>query len=119
MNCETCGASADFLHIHHVLPKTLGGIDENTNLVHVCEACHSLLHQRDMTGHTSLVRKGLRRAKQRGTTLGQPPKLSLDEQKAACIMVESGQSKHSVAEYFGVSSRTVRRIYKRYRERKN
>lgn len=28
------------LHLHHIIPKTLGGTDDYDNLLTVCESCH-------------------------------------------------------------------------------
>jgi 5-methylcytosine-specific restriction endonuclease McrA len=31
-------------HIHHILPKSLGGKDDEENLVPLCMECHELIH---------------------------------------------------------------------------
>lgn len=41
--CVKCG-SKEFLHIHHLIPRSKGGSDEPSNLVTLCEKCHSGIH---------------------------------------------------------------------------
>lgn len=47
--CSLCGwfyegVSCD---LHHIVPRSSGGSDENTNLTYICPNCHRLVH----TGH--------------------------------------------------------------------
>ncbi|MFV8451293.1 HNH endonuclease [Vibrio campbellii] len=42
-NCAVCD-TAESLEIHHVVPVSKGGTDDETNLLTVCPACHGLLH---------------------------------------------------------------------------
>ena len=41
--CGNCGGSED-LHIHHIIPLSLGGSNEMGNLRTLCRSCHARLH---------------------------------------------------------------------------
>ena len=41
--CLFCGANED-LHKHHIIPKSLGGINQRHNLTILCRNCHQKLH---------------------------------------------------------------------------
>jgi hypothetical protein len=41
--CQLCGKKGE-LFVHHVLPLTLGGGNEDLNLITVCRQCHKQLH---------------------------------------------------------------------------
>lgn len=68
--CPCCHTEVDTLHRHHILPKVLGGVDDESNTVNCCEDCHGKIHGRDMMHHSYLTREGLRKAKARGVKLG-------------------------------------------------
>ena len=68
--CACCHSECESLHRHHILPKVLGGVDNETNIVHCCEECHGKIHGRDMLHHRQLTIEGLRKAKERGVKLG-------------------------------------------------
>jgi hypothetical protein len=47
--CRNCGinkqgAPGMIFHAHHIIPHLKGGADEESNLITLCEDCHSLLH---------------------------------------------------------------------------
>lgn len=68
--CSCCHKECESLHKHHVLPRVLGGIDEESNIVKCCEECHGKIHGRDMLHHRKLTIEGLIKAKARGVKLG-------------------------------------------------
>jgi 5-methylcytosine-specific restriction endonuclease McrA len=51
--CVACGAH-DALHHHHLLPRTEGGVDDDTNLITLCEGCHGRIHGRTFKHHRKL-----------------------------------------------------------------
>lgn len=53
VRCNIC-LSLSAAHIHHVLPRKLGGANTADNLVTLCEGCHSIIHP---TLHASLARR--------------------------------------------------------------
>lgn len=70
--CINCGKKAT--HYHHVVPKVLGGND-TTNVVPLCDNCHSLIHNisysNGIISHSELTKIGLQKAKNNGKKLGQ------------------------------------------------
>ena len=68
--CPCCHTEVDTLHKHHILPKVLGGVDAESNIINCCEQCHGKIHGRDMMHHSYLTREGLRKARERGVKLG-------------------------------------------------
>jgi 5-methylcytosine-specific restriction endonuclease McrA len=42
--CGRRGTKDNRLHSHHIISKSKGGPDTETNLRTLCEECHSLLH---------------------------------------------------------------------------
>jgi hypothetical protein len=38
--------AARFIHVHHIVPKEVGGVNELANLITLCASCHRLAHQR-------------------------------------------------------------------------
>lgn len=65
--CFECGKNAE--HNHHVVPKVLGG----TKTVPLCTDCHGLVHDRNLTRHRELQKKGIAKAKARGVYKGRKP----------------------------------------------
>lgn len=41
--CVECGVSSQ-LHIHHIIPRHLGGSDDPSNLITLCAGCHAVRH---------------------------------------------------------------------------
>lgn len=43
--CVICGLNIEpLLTVHHVIPKSYGGNDNDDNLIPVCVVCHKILH---------------------------------------------------------------------------
>lgn len=42
--CRNCGADKIELHAHHIVPLSVGGSNELSNLVTLCRECHAKLH---------------------------------------------------------------------------
>jgi 5-methylcytosine-specific restriction endonuclease McrA len=43
--CTICGASKTKLPIHHIIPKSKGGLSTKENLTTLCNSCHNTIHQ--------------------------------------------------------------------------
>jgi hypothetical protein len=69
--CVACGSLEDLNH-HHLVPRSLGGTEEESNLITLCESCHAKAHGRVAAEFRDLTIAGLRRAKERGVRLGSP-----------------------------------------------
>lgn len=69
--CAACG-SPDNLQYHHLIPRSLGGSDDETNLITLCGGCHAKAHDSKARrwGHKELTTQGLAAAKARGVVLG-------------------------------------------------
>lgn len=68
MKCFECEIESDCLHNHHVVPRSLGG----TKTVPLCEKCHGLVHQRQLTTSV-LTRNALQKRKNEGKKIGGIP----------------------------------------------
>ena len=42
--CKLCNNETDYLEIHHIIPKSRGGLDTENNLINICIDCHGLVH---------------------------------------------------------------------------
>jgi hypothetical protein len=82
--CAACGDdNPDHLHQHHLIPKALGGTDDEPNLITLCAICHGKIH--DIEGdlnHKSLVKAGQARAIARGVKLGHKKQIILGCKKS-------------------------------------
>jgi 5-methylcytosine-specific restriction endonuclease McrA len=47
--CQVCSKSMKGLHIHHILPRHVGGGNELDNLITVCNKCHKTVEGKDFT----------------------------------------------------------------------
>ena len=71
--CAACGAT-DNLQYHHLIPRSMGGSDDETNLITLCGDCHAKAHGvRANWGHSELIRRGLQAKKARGERTGSVP----------------------------------------------
>lgn len=44
--CQVCGVTGENrLHLHHVVYRSQGGKDDESNLVTVCHRCHRSIHE--------------------------------------------------------------------------
>jgi len=44
MECKLCNIKTNYLEVHHIIPKSRGGLDNDNNLINICIECHSLVH---------------------------------------------------------------------------
>lgn len=61
--CESCGEKSSQTHLHHILPKSKGGLDISSNLVEVCPPCHQKIHSTKFNDDANLIKLGLRKVK--------------------------------------------------------
>jgi len=66
-NCKT----VDNLQIHHIVPLALGGTNNTTNMVVVCEMCHGKIHGN--TNNKELQRIGIAKAVKLNRFKGRKP----------------------------------------------
>jgi hypothetical protein len=93
---QCCNCDSNGMIKHHIVPASLGGTDRPSNIVYVCEACHSLIHPGLKTGLAQLrsVARKERAAKGGyaggGAAIGYKAKrggkvLQLDQEKALTV----------------------------------
>ena len=59
--CQCCKTKKGTLHVHHIIYRSQGGSDEESNLITLCETCHKKLHKgelRDFESKLEGKRKG-------------------------------------------------------------
>lgn len=54
--CAVCSWSEDTLDVHHILPLSKGGADEEYNLIALCPNCHRLAHKGKLTKNDFALR---------------------------------------------------------------
>ena len=57
--CKTCDYVGDDTHIHHIIPKSVGGSDDENNLIELCTICHGKAHDVQFAGDSGIVKKGI------------------------------------------------------------
>jgi len=79
--CCVCGDKED-LHQHHIVPVVLSGVkrtsDTSDNTITVCAYHHDIIHgviKNRSTDHSTMIKKGIENAKQKGIKVGRPSKL--------------------------------------------
>jgi hypothetical protein len=69
-HCVVCG-TADNLNQHHLIPRSLGGSDEESNLLTLCGPCHAKVHQVSADWrHSELIRKAINAKRSRNEFTG-------------------------------------------------
>lgn len=72
-HCVACGQSGN-LNQHHLVPRSIGGSDDESNLITLCGSCHAKAHQvKADWRHSELTTKALKEKKQRGERMGKLP----------------------------------------------
>lgn len=54
--CELCGSKRG-LELHHIIPRSIGGEDNDENLILVCYGCHAKLTPRSLLTKMGMNRK--------------------------------------------------------------
>ena len=65
MNCKSCNKQTDKLELHHIVPRSKGGGDNDGNLIELCIDCHSKVHNVDFNGKDGLISKSLKKRKEK------------------------------------------------------
>lgn len=110
--CPCCGNMHSFFHLHHILPRSVGGIDEPSNIIRLCEICHSKIHMRQNTSLSTLIKAGIKKARENGAIPGRPKKLSAEVHKKVMELRAQGLSYRQIAKDVEISKGTVCRIVK-------
>lgn len=67
--CINCGKLED-LHLHHIIPISIGGTNKLSNVVILCSKCHGKLHGIKWYNHSELTKKGIETARLNGKQIG-------------------------------------------------
>ena len=71
--CVACGTT-DNLCQHHLVPRSLGGSDDENNLLTLCGSCHAKAHQIQANWrHSELTKSALQHKKSKGERVGSIP----------------------------------------------
>lgn len=71
--CVACG-SIDELHDHHLVPRSVGGSDDESNLITLCNPCHGKIHGITKEWNlTKLTKEALQHKKAKGERTGSIP----------------------------------------------
>lgn len=94
--CVFCGSRENLEH-HHVLPRVIGGGDEEENMITCCSLCHGKLHSVNRTPNLGeLTKLGLQKAKARGTKLGSPQNLTKKVQELGRSIANEKSKKRAI-----------------------
>jgi hypothetical protein len=81
--CVAC-AKAENLHQHHLVPKSLGGSDDERNLITLCGECHAKIHGNRSKWNTSeLTKAALKKKREKGGVLGNIKTLTNENREKA------------------------------------
>jgi hypothetical protein len=105
VNCVNCDSVAK--ERHHIVPRSLGGSDRDSNLAWVCTECHGKIHGRDFLKSRELQKAGIERAKARGAYKG--AKARIDKNKVIELFI-SGTSPTEISRKLNISRQSVYRI---------
>lgn len=69
-HCAACGSTSN-LQYHHLIPRSRGGSDDETNLITLCGDCHAKAHGVSANWrHSDLTREAMARKKVKGEYVG-------------------------------------------------
>ena len=67
-SCQSCEYIGNQTHLHHIIPKSLGGRDKKSNLIELCIPCHNIIHDGGgFSSHSDLINSGILRTRKRYT----------------------------------------------------
>jgi 3-hydroxyisobutyrate dehydrogenase-like beta-hydroxyacid dehydrogenase len=95
------------LTVHHVLPKSLGGRDIDTNIVKICTTCHNKIHGTKNVFSSSLIKNRLNILKNDGQSLGPPTKVNDGIISMFNELKNQGYSYKDISENTGFSVGTI------------
>ena len=107
--CAACGdLDTTRHHLHHLVPKTCGGSDDETNLLTLCNTCHGRIHGRADFSHPALIRTGQLRAKNNGVKFGPQRKINERQVRNLSLRYTAGASLNQLSATFGIPRETIR-----------
>lgn len=110
--CDSCGKYSSRRQKHHVLPVSLGGSNEESNLITICIYCHDIIHNRANCYSSGMIKKGMERAVERGVRLGPPIKVTSQHLTDALALLEKGMSYERISKKLKISVGAIHKIVK-------
>ena len=103
--CPCCHRNVDAqsTHVHHILPRSLGGGEYQSNRIEICEECHGAIHSNSFDGRSKLIKTGLEKARSRGVKLGRKRLCDEKIQNSILVLREDGLSMRLIAKKLGIS----------------
>ena len=59
--CKICNKKTNELESHHIVPKSRGGGDDDSNMILLCLSCHSKAHDVSFSGRKGLISDGVKK----------------------------------------------------------
>lgn len=109
--CVACFSDKN-LHHHHLVPKSIGGTNDQTNLITLCGSCHGKIHGvgESWTSSSTLIKLGMERRKSNGFKSGRPAKLSSIQVYEMKLKRESGIKIKDLMSEYSLSKASVYRL---------
>jgi len=63
MKCEICEIETEQLEVHHIIPRSRGGTNKESNLISICVSCHGKAHDVSFKRKTGLISEAAQRIK--------------------------------------------------------
>lgn len=111
MNCCNCDNKA--IHMHHVVPRHLGGSDRSSNLVPICADCHSLVHDVKLTSNREAIKRAFKKRKEAGLPVGQSRSFDPEDLFLALTFMKIGSGLYAASKESGIPKTTLHRYAKR------
>jgi hypothetical protein len=97
----------DHLHNHHLVPRSCGGSDDETNLITLSVECHGKMHGvKWHLDHKNSVKSGVATAKAKGIKVGRP-KLPFEIRQKIVQRSARGESPYAIAKALGIDKHTA------------
>lgn len=58
-SCKLCDYVGEDTHLHHIIPRSLGGNEDNYNLIELCVPCHNKAHNSNFGGEKGVIKQGI------------------------------------------------------------
>jgi len=111
--CCICGTTND-LHHHHIIPRSRGGTNDETNYLTLCGEHHGWIHSmrpNSWNSHLQLIKEGQERARKQGKQIGRP-RISSEKVFQIKELRSNGLGMNKIAKTLGVGNSQVYRICK-------
>ena len=110
--CCICGVTNN-LHHHHIIPRSRGGTDDETNYLTLCGEHHGWIHSirpNSWNNHPQLIKEGVARAREQGVRLGRPSNVTKNTPIEVKKLREKGMSIKNIAKELSIGIQTVYKV---------